>query len=78
MPDTVYVFILLVTFLAYIVKALTGFGTAIVFVALGALLVGTREAVILCAVIDVIGGAGHGDRVRLRGAFASAFPGGPA
>ncbi len=39
------------------IKAATGFGTAIIFVALGSLLVGTQEAVILCAGIDIIGGS---------------------
>ena len=45
-----------VSFIAYVLKAATGFGTAIVIVSLGSLLIGTVEAVIVCAIIDVIGG----------------------
>ena len=48
---------MLVAFLAYVIKTTTGFGTAIVTVSLGSLLIGTYEAVLLSPVIDVIGGA---------------------
>ncbi len=47
---------MLVVFLAYIIKGVTGFGTAIIIVSLGSLLIGTYEAVILNAMIDTIGG----------------------
>ena len=48
---------MLVAFLAYVIKTTTGFGTAIVTVSLGSLLIGSYEAVLLSPVIDVIGGA---------------------
>ncbi|MCE5249173.1 sulfite exporter TauE/SafE family protein [bacterium] len=47
---------MLVSFLAYVVKATTGFGTAIIIVSIGSLLIGTYEAVILTALIDTAGG----------------------
>jgi len=56
LADSPYILISLAAFFAFVVKALTGFGTAIVFVAFGSLLIGTRQAVILCALIDAIGG----------------------
>ena len=46
----------IIGFLAYIVKCTTGFGTAIVIVSLGSLVMGTHEAVILTALLDTIGG----------------------
>ncbi len=56
MPEPVVLLLPLIAFLAYVIKATTGFGTAIIFVALGSLLIGTHDAIILCAVIDIIGG----------------------
>jgi uncharacterized protein len=55
-----------ISLLAYAVKAATGFGPAIVVVALGSLLVGPVNAVILAAFLDVLGGLGvmHTDRHR--------------
>jgi uncharacterized membrane protein YfcA len=47
-----------ISLLAYAVKAATGFGPAIVVVALGSLLVGPVNAVILAAFLDVLGGLG--------------------
>ena len=46
-----------VAFLAYIIKTATGFGTAIIVVSLGSMLVGTHEAVIISAIVDIIGGS---------------------
>jgi uncharacterized protein len=53
-----------ISLLAYAVKAATGFGPAIVVVALGSLLVGPVNAVILAAFLDTLGGLGvmHTDR----------------
>ncbi len=45
-----------IAFLAYIVKSTTGFGSAIVMVSLGSVVVGTYDAVILSAVLDLFGG----------------------
>jgi uncharacterized protein len=47
-----------ISLLAYAVKAATGFGPAIVVVALGSLLVGPVNAVILAAFLDTLGGLG--------------------
>ncbi len=55
--DSHLLWILPVVFLAYFFKGTTGFGSAIVVVALGALLIGPVEAVTLVTLLDVIGGA---------------------
>ncbi len=47
-----------VTLLAFAVKAATGFGPALVVVALGALIVGPVDAIILAAFLDLASGAG--------------------
>lgn len=58
-----------ITFLAFVVKAATGFGPALVVVSLGSLLVGPANAVILAAFLDLASGAGLAwlDRARIRG-----------
>jgi uncharacterized membrane protein YfcA len=49
--------IFLVVFLAYLFKASTGFGSAIVMMAFGAHLVGPVQSLALVALLDVVGGA---------------------
>lgn len=55
-----------VVFFAYLFKASTGFGSAIVMMAFGSLLVGPVRALALVAVLDVVAGAAlfRFDRVR--------------
>jgi uncharacterized protein len=49
--------IFLVVFVAYLFKASTGFGSAIVMMAFGSLVVGPVQALALVALLDVVGGA---------------------
>ncbi len=46
----------LLAFFSYVIKGATGFGGAIVFVALGSLVVGVKDAVAVAAVLDIASG----------------------
>lgn len=46
----------ILAFLAHIIKGLTGFGPAIVFVSVGSLIYNPVEVIVLAALLDIIGG----------------------
>ena len=56
MIDPHWLYLLPIIFLAYFCKANTGFGAAIVIIALGAVIIGPLPALALSAVLEVIGG----------------------
>ena len=45
-----------VTFIAFLIKGTTGFGTALIMIPLNALVIGVREAIVLSAILDMLGG----------------------
>ena len=51
-----YYLLPLVAFLAYLLKAMTGFGPAIVFISLGSLFVSPHPAVVTSSILDIIAG----------------------
>ena len=52
----IFVYLLPLVFVAYFCKATTGFGSAIIMMAIGSIIVGPVPALILTAVLDVVGG----------------------
>lgn len=56
-PAPTLLLLMVVVLAASTLKAATGFGPAIVLVSLGGLLVGARDAIVLSALLDVVGGA---------------------
>ena len=56
MSDYPWLYFLPVVFLAYFCKAISGFGSSIIIIALGSLILGPLQALILTAVLDVVGG----------------------
>ncbi|MDI7259972.1 MAG: sulfite exporter TauE/SafE family protein [Thermodesulfobacteriota bacterium] len=57
MFESEYLFLSLIAFFAFLVKALTGFGPAIVFIALGSLLMPVQVIIPISAFLDVLAGA---------------------
>lgn len=57
--DTIHIAIALgiLAFFAHIVKGLTGFGPAIIFVSIGSLIYNPIEVIVLAALLDIIGGS---------------------
>lgn len=55
-PATTLVLLAAVVLAAATLKAATGFGPAIILVSLGGLLIGARDAIVLSALLDVVGG----------------------
>lgn len=56
MPITHFLYLLPLIFLAYFFKATTGFGSMIIMLAVGSIVVGPMPALLLTASLDVIGG----------------------
>ena len=51
-----YLLLPLVAFLAYFLKAMTGFGPAIVLISLGSLFIGPQSVVVTSSILDIIAG----------------------
>jgi uncharacterized membrane protein YfcA len=56
MPSHIWLYLLALVFLAYFCKAMTGFGSSIIMIALGSLVIGPVPALVLTALLDVISG----------------------
>ncbi len=52
----IYIGLMLIAFFAHIIKGLTGFGPAIIFVSLGSLIHNPIEVIIIAALLDIVGG----------------------
>ncbi len=53
----IYILLTLIAFLAHIIKGLTGFGPAIIFVSIGSLIHNPIEVIIIAALLDIVGGS---------------------
>ena len=56
MPDSSFIIIPLITLLAFFIKGVTGFGTALIMVPILTVLVGIHHAVVVSSILDVLGG----------------------